>query len=317
MERSEFGKFSRGRRGFDRLFGFLFPFGGLGAGGGGGEGSGLFFFRLLLFGRLGLVLLPPLPFSSPLRISGGAPRKLCGGSGARRAASPPPGLRRMREPPLRSSAPRGPGRTDGRTDGWTDGRTDTRMEKWTCGRTAGQEDGQMDGKPCGHGNGWTDGRTDGRIGQSGRQAAPQDRHPPAQSARVGDAAGRGAAVPKSQCLTPGHLAGDGTQWGRGASRVPRVSHGCPVQLRTPGLAQEWGTWSCMGAAMGRSRCRLHGNVAPLDPRSISPPPPAALHPSHPLHGEGRGGGSPPPPHPIPTQGSRRKAHGSPRPMEVL
>lgn len=64
----------------------------------------------------------------------------------------------------------------------------------------------MDGKPCGHKNGWTDGQTE----QRGRQAAPQDRDPPGQRARVG---GRGRAhlCQNSQCLTPGHLAGAGTQ----------------------------------------------------------------------------------------------------------
>lgn len=153
----------------------------------------------------------------------------------------------------------------------------------------------MDGKPCGHGNGWTDGRTDGRIGQSGRQAAPQDRHPPAQSARVGDAAGRGAAMPKSQCLTPGHLAGAGTQWGRGASRVPRVSHGCPTGVPCSCAPQAWHRNGAHGAAWGP----LWGGHAAASMGTLLrwthgryPPPPSWLQPCPTLSmwGGGRCGG---------------------------
>lgn len=177
----------------------------------------------------------------------------------------------------------------------------------------------MDGKPCGHRNGWTDGRTDGRTDRAERPPGGTAGPPPPGSERTGWGRGReGRSCAKIAVFDP-----RAPRWGRDPmgtggvpcpTGVPRVSHGCPVQLRTPGLAQEWGTWSCMGAAMGRSRCRLHGNVAPLDPRSISPPP-AALHPSHPLHGEGGGGvTTAPPPHPhagIPQKGAREPtANGS-------
>lgn len=174
----------------------------------------------------------------------------------------------------------------------------------------------MDGKPCGHGNGWTDGRTDGRIGQSGRQAAPQDRHPPAQSARVGDAAGRGAAVPKSQCLTPGHLAGAGTQWGREASRVPRVSHGCPTGVPCSCAPQAWHRNGAHGAAWGP----LWGGHAAASMGTLLRwthgryPPPPRLPSIHPIPSMGRGGGGvhhrPPTPSPRRDPAERRTgAHG--------